>query len=121
MYHSLSRHRGVSLLEVLVAVAILAVLFMAMFITMQQSLLTSENSRLNTRLQKFVQQIMEEISADVYTNIPNWNNKTINYQGLTANIIVNDFAVDIKQITVYATVQGREQPVLLVSTLRAKS
>lgn len=110
--------RGMSLLEVIVAVTILAVLFLGLTATMGKSFKIADDTNSNVRLQKFTEQVMEEIMADTYANLPTWNNKTITYKGMTATVTVHDFAVDIKQITVVTQIIGNSKAKLLVSTLR---
>ncbi len=112
--------RGVTLLEIMIAIAVITVLLMGLFASMTTALYTSENARVNTKLQKFAQQVMEEIMAEPFDNLAIWHNKGIDYQGLRAEITVHDFAVDLKQITVFVRVQGRDRPTLLISTLRPK-
>jgi len=111
-------YRGVTLVEVMIAVAIISVLFLGLFAALTTAFNTTGINYSNAHLQKFAQQIMEEILADSYANLATWNNKTVTYQGMIAEITVHDFAVDTKQISIFVRVDGKDTRTFTVATLK---
>lgn len=134
----LSTKQGFTLAELMVTVAVMAIMLMGLFAALTTSLYTSENSKWQVRQQKLAQLIMEELLSKPYgeletilkttTNTPTTisdtrleggslsnNVYTIkgweydgSSSGLKATVTMHIYTVDIIQITILVEVPGRE-------------
>ena len=117
-------NHGITLIELIIAIAVLAVMLLGLFSSLTTSIYTSENSKLNAKQQALAQQVMEDVLSDDYAQmVTDWDNRTVLDQGLTADVsIIPDFSLGVSQITIVVRVPQREnRPPFVIATLRGSS
>lgn len=147
----LSTKQGFTLAELMVTVAVMAIMLMGLFAALTTSLYTSENSKWQVRQQKLAQLIMEELLSKPYGELEDILKTTTNTpttisdtrlkdgtlsnnvytiegweydgsSGLKATVTMHIYTVDIIQITILVEVPGREgRPPFVLSTMRGRN
>ena len=120
MRKTFDSNHGITLIELIIAISVLAVMLLGLFSSLTTSIYTSENSKINAKQQALAQQIMEDVLSEDYEQMAaNWNNRTVLEQGLTADVTVAEFALGISEITIVVSVPKREnRPPFVIATLR---
>lgn len=117
----ISPKKGFTLVELMVAVAVIAILLMGLFASLTTSLYTSQNSKIHARQQKLAQKIMEEFLVNppkTTTVNPRWEYQSPD-TGLKAFISMEDQSgyANIKKIIISVVVLGSDRPPFVLATL----
>mgnify|MGYP006296552721 CR=1 FL=1 len=116
-----NKNSGLTLIELIIAVAVLAVLMLGLFAAMSTSMYTAARSKHSAEMQKLAQQVMEELLSLNYGNLQAQDGKVILEGKYTVSISVHDFAVYVKQLTVVITLPESKVPPFTLSTLKSRS
>ncbi len=118
---------GFSLLEVMIALAIVSTVLMASAGAFLTSLKGVHSARQNTRASVFLQTVLEDVSAQPYDTLPTFNGNHFYDQAAQAqskySVTLNVFltAVDLQQITAVLTDLKTNKVIGRVSTYRSRT
>lgn len=118
--------RGITILEITIAVAVITTVLMASAGAFVSSLSSVESAQRRTRATVYLESVMENISAQPYDNLPSFNgnrlydNAVVASSNYAADIRVFTAALDLQQVEVILTDLRSNTEITRVTTLRSR-
>lgn len=121
----LARRAGMTLIEVTIALAVVATVLLASAGSFSQSITAVKNARRTSEAGAFLQTVMEDLSAQPYTNLLSFNGNRI-YDGAaasssnySADLTVFTSSVDLIQVQAVVTDLQSGRELCRIATLRS--